>query len=125
MATRRRKTAKKAAPKKRRVTRSKSTAKKTTRKKVTKKQTNKMLSWGKIKRALDEMQVPAAKFIKVYEGLERQRGMTEPEAYEIKAVAAFQKSGDLEALMKAIETDNANTASNTVRRVIQHQAARA
>ena len=96
------------------------------RKKAARKKTakgpGKMLSWSKIRRALDEINVPPAKFIKAYEGLERKRAMTSPEAYEIKAVKTFQETGDLKALMAAIETTNPSTAGNTVRRVIQAQA---
>jgi hypothetical protein len=82
------------------------------------------LSAGRVLRALDGT-LTAAQFWKKYEeaALPRGRqGPREPTPEEVKAFVAYQKTGDYAAFMKALGTDNSQTANAALRRVLEHQA---
>ncbi len=80
----------------------------------------KMLSWTKVRRALEELKWDTQKFIKTYESLGRPaRGPQKPEAALLKAGAAFDKTGDLAAFRKAMGT---KTDQQTYARLGRYQA---
>ena len=75
----------------------KRTAKKLTR------STNKMLSWSKVRRTIEELGWDTQLFIKQYESLGRAaHGMRKPDAGLLSAGASFDSSGDLDAFKRAV-----------------------
>jgi hypothetical protein len=68
---------------------------------------NKMLSWSKVRRTIEELGWDTQLFIKQYEGLGRAvRGMRKPDTVLLAAGQAFEGTGDLEAFKRAIAAKN-------------------
>jgi hypothetical protein len=64
---------------------------------------NKMLSWSKVRRTLEELSWDTQLFIKQYEALGRAaHGMRKPDAALLSAGAEFDTSGDLETFKRAV-----------------------
>ena len=77
-------------------------ARKRTARKLTK-SGNKMLSWSKVRRTIEELGWDTQLFIKQYETLGRAtHGMRKPDSALLSAGAAFEDSGDLEAFKRAV-----------------------
>ena len=77
---------------------------------------DKLLSASKVKRILEAMDVNPAQFQKKYEG-DTSRGPTGPRELtekQLSAIKAFQKSGDVEALMKGTGKKSKQSAFNLV-----------
>lgn len=88
----------------------------------------KMLSAGKVLRILEEQwSIKPAEFEKAYvaDTSRASRGARKPSDSDIKAADAFTKTGDLDALMKALGTKNSQTALAKVGRVAQWRATEA
>ncbi len=80
----------------------------------------KMLSWTKVRRTLEQLNWDTQKFIKTYESLGRPaRGPQKPGPKLLKAGAAFDKTGDLAAFQKAV---GATTVQRTYARLGRYQA---
>ena len=82
----------------------------TGRKRTTRKLTksgNKMLSWSKVRRTIEELGWDTQLFIKQYETLGRAaHGMRKPDSALLSAGAAFEASGDLDAFKRAVSAKN-------------------
>ncbi len=64
---------------------------------------NKMLSWSKVRRALEDLGWDTQLFIKQYEMLGRAaHGMRKPDAALLSAGATFDETGDLDAFKRAV-----------------------
>lgn len=81
-----------------------------------------MLSGQKIERVLSKMGADTSLFQKEYlADTSRVRG-THVDPAEWDAVAVFEKSGDLNALMERLSLKTTQSANNVIRRVIQARA---
>jgi hypothetical protein len=68
---------------------------------------NKMLSWSKVRRTIEELGWDTQLFIKQYEALGRAaHGMRKPDSVLLSAGAAFEASGDLDAFKRAVAAKN-------------------
>jgi hypothetical protein len=68
---------------------------------------NKMLSWSKVRRTIEDLGWDTQVFIKQYETLGRAaHGMRKPDSALLSAGAAFDESGDLDAFKRAISAKN-------------------
>jgi hypothetical protein len=68
---------------------------------------NKMLSWSKVRRTIEELGWDTQLFIKQYEALGRvAHGMRKPDSALLSAGAAFDISGDLDAFRHAVAAKN-------------------
>ena len=95
-------------------------ARKRTTVKMQQGQNSKMLTWTKVRRALEELNWDTQKFIKTYESLGRAaRRPQRPQAKLLKAGAEFDKTGDLDGFQKAIGT---KTVQQTYARLGRYQA---
>lgn len=82
-----------------------------------------MLPVRKVERVLETIGVDPQAFAKAYlEDTSRRVGPRDPSDEEQKAVAAFEKSGNLDALMEALDTESPQTAYAAVTRVIRFRA---
>jgi hypothetical protein len=85
---------------------------------------SKVLAAPKVKRILEKRGFSPEAFQRDYEA-DTSRGSRTPKRpsrSQIDAVEAFQRSGDFEALKRALSTDSSAVANSTLRRVVQFKA---
>jgi hypothetical protein len=85
---------------------------------------SKVLAAPKVKRILERRGFSAEAFQRDYEA-DTSRGPRMPKRPgrdQLDAVEAFQRSGDFEALKRALSTDSSAVANSTLRRVVQFKA---
>ncbi len=85
---------------------------------------SKVLAAPKVKRILEKRGFSPEAFQRDYEA-DTSRGSRTPKRpsrNQIDAVEAFQRSGDFEALKRALSTDSSAVAYSTLRRVVQFKA---
>jgi hypothetical protein len=85
---------------------------------------SKVLAAPKIKRILEKRGFSPDAFQRDYEA-DTSRGPRlpkRPSRAQLDAVEAFQRSGDFEALKKALGTESSAVANSALRRVVQFQA---
>jgi hypothetical protein len=85
---------------------------------------SKLLSAAKVKRILRKRGFDPEAFRRDYEADTSRgpRGPKRPSKTEVDAVEAFQKTGDFDALKRALDTTSAAAANSALRRVVQFQA---
>jgi hypothetical protein len=85
---------------------------------------SKVLSAAKVKRILRKRGFDPEAFRRDYEADASRgpRGPKRPSKTEMDAVEAFQKTGDFDALKRALDTTSAAAANSALRRVVQFQA---
>jgi hypothetical protein len=85
---------------------------------------SKVLSAAKVKRILRKRGFDPEAFRRDYEAdtARGPRGPKRPSRTELDAVEAFQKTGDFEALKRALDATSAAAANSALRRVVQFQA---
>jgi hypothetical protein len=84
----------------------------------------KVLSAAKVRRILRRRGFDPEAFRRDYEADTSRgpRGPKRPSKTEMDAVEAFQRTGDFDALKRALRTRNAAAANSALRRVVQFQA---
>ncbi len=85
---------------------------------------SKVLAAPKVKRILEKRGFSPEAFQRDYEA-DTSRGSRTPKRPsrgQIDAVEAFQRSGDFEALKRALSTESSAVANSTLRRVVQFTA---
>jgi len=85
---------------------------------------SKVLAGPKVKRILEKRGFSPEAFQRDYEA-DTSRGPRSPKRptrNQIDAVEAFQRSGDFEALKRALSTESSAVANSTLRRVVQFTA---
>ncbi len=85
---------------------------------------SKVLAAPKVKRILEKRGFSTESFHRDYEA-DTSRGPRTPKRPsrgQIDAVEAFQRSGDFEALKRALSTESSAVANSTLRRVVQFKA---
>ena len=84
----------------------------------------KVLSAAKVRRILRRRGFDPEAFRRDYEADTSRgpRGPKRPSKTEMDAVEAFQKTGDFDALKRALDTTSAAAANSALRRVVQYQA---
>jgi hypothetical protein len=85
---------------------------------------SKVLSASKVRRVLRKRGFDPEAFRRDYEAdtSRGSRGPKRPSNTEMEAVEAFQKTGDFDALKRALGTTSAAAANSALRRVVQFQA---
>jgi hypothetical protein len=71
----------------------------------------KLLTWGKTRRALAELGIEEARFIKAYESLANTRSPRQLDEALLAAGDRFAKDGDFAAFKRAIKSDNDQQAN--------------
>ena len=81
----------------------------------------KLLTWGKTKRALAELGIEEARFIKAYESLDRTRSPRKLDEALLAAGDRFTKDGDFTAFKRAIKSNNDQQANARLGRYFKYK----